>query len=125
MFEDTHAFWTQFDKIQKNIPVVGQLKNAVQIFELKKILKIIRCVYAHLLGHLQAFGFRVNIANTDKVDIQGFKIICLQKLKEEFTCFATADNSDIQRQTGRDCICDFVRGRHHCSPKGVKIILND
>ena len=56
--------------LQQDLLAAGQLKDAVQLFDLKKMLKVICGIYSQLFGQNKTFCLRVDVADTDDVNVQ-------------------------------------------------------
>ncbi len=69
MFDDADLLGPETDDVEQNFFAAGQFNDTVQIFYFKEILKIICGVYAEFFGKDKSFGLRVDIANTDDIDL--------------------------------------------------------
>jgi len=69
VFNDADCFGPEFYEFQEDFPAAGELDDAVKVFDVKKVLEVLRGINAHLLGHQKAFGIGFNVTDPNKVDI--------------------------------------------------------
>ena len=69
MLYNTNRFGPEFYELQEDFLTIGEFDDAIKVFDIEKILKIMRGINAHLLGDQKTFGLRIDITNPNKIDI--------------------------------------------------------